>query len=188
MRGRDAAKTLPGLLRLSEADTIWLPQGHRVKSGGSLHCPALLILQPPELPLPHPAPLILFVGILSQAKPCRQRQMLLPSQLLVAVSEGGGGAATLPQHPIPSLALPRRWEPEAESNNGPGQAGWAGGQEMTRNWPCPSPVIHLFIQQTFTKSLLWAGPAQGPPEGCAVSTMGLSQTAYLPMGRQTLNA
>ena len=47
-------------------------------------------------PLPLPAPLILFAGILVQAKPHRQGQMLLeapsfPSQLPAAISQAGGG-------------------------------------------------------------------------------------------------
>lgn len=151
MPSRDAARTLLGLLHLSEANTIWLPQGHWAKSSSCLHCPGLLILQPPGLPLPHPAPLILFVGILVQAKLLGQGQMLLLSQLLAALREGGGGAAPLPQHPTPSLTLPRRWGPEAESDNGFGQARWAGGHEMTSNWPCPWPCpwpCHSSIHST----------------------------------------
>lgn len=75
----------------------------------------------PSLP-PCPAPLILFVGILVQAKPCGQGQMLqrpsLPPQLQAArvkeevgithITHGQTGCH-VPQHPAPSLALPRTW-------------------------------------------------------------------------------
>lgn len=51
---------------------------------------------------------------------------------------------------------------------------------MTSNWPYHGPVIYLFTQQIFTKSLLLVAPhpALGG-RGHAVRSVGLSQAAYL---------
>lgn len=78
MPGRDAARPLPGSSicpKPTPSGPLW---DHQVNSVCHLHCPAALLnLQPTVLPLPPcPAPLILFVGILVQAKSCGQGQML----------------------------------------------------------------------------------------------------------------
>lgn len=58
---------------------------------------------------------------------------------------------------------------------------------MTSNWPYHGPVIYLFIQQIFTKSLLLVGP-HSALGGHAVSSVGLSQAAYLSVGEADAKA
>lgn len=66
----------PGAPLLVRSQHHLAPSGHRAKSSSHLHCPVFLILQPMGSPLPPHSPLIFFVGIWFQAKPCGQGQML----------------------------------------------------------------------------------------------------------------
>ena len=51
---------------------------------------------------------------------------------------------------------------------------------MTMNWPCLGSVIELFIQHAFSSCEV--GGSCAGPEGSAVSIVGLSQAACLPLG------
>lgn len=83
-----------------------------------------------------------------------------------------------PQHPAPSLALPRMWGPEVESDYGPDRTGLGGGHEMTSNWLCHSAIhsVHIHRVPAVGQALCRA------PRGSVVSTIGLSQAAYFSSG------
>lgn len=190
MPGRDAARTLPGASICPKPTPSGPHWEHQANSGCHRHCPAALLnLQRTGLSRPPcPAPLILFVGILVQAKPCGQEQMLqrpsLPPQLQATrVKEVGVTHNAWPDRlprspaPAPSLALPRTWGLQLNQTMALAGLDWQVGMR----WPVTGSALALSFIHSFSKYS--SSPCRGP--GSVLGTGGVSavSTTDRPLSR-----